>query len=227
MSRLFFLGLTFIMLVASCDSESTEQPDPCEYLHILEMAKPASVEDLLKRSDTFVVARFVNVEETDSLTAGLTTEAFECIYPANIAELSKSRSEIFAVPEIEGAISRVAALADPCHAKTVKNTVCDVQVVDAGEDIDGGCEEIEIEISPCKLPEWHYLIPKNDDTEYGIFLATDSRYPEKTRPVVMILEISGDVLDMSVLESGEKIALDELAAFLHKNAVPGVAKFWW
>lgn len=221
MPKMIIIGIVFSAVVSSCNDESGKQNNNCDNVNFSELGQPASVDMLLKLSDTFVAASFNGVDETD-----LTSEATKCTFPARIANLQNKRNEIFAVSELDGAMDKVISLEDPCGERTVEEYVCDIQESDAGVKIDGGCELREIDVSRCKLPRWHYLIPK-DGGEYGIFLASDPLQLDKPRLLAMILELSGDVLDMSVLEGGEKIALSDLEELLRRNSNPEVPKFWW
>ncbi|RME28223.1 MAG: hypothetical protein D6806_03255 [Deltaproteobacteria bacterium] len=189
------------------------------------------MERVLNASDTFVVAKFSNIIDTDSLSVGLTTAALEYTKPARKAELREQRNEIFALTTTPTTLDTVASLADPCVTRRyeIHN--------DCSDSPDGGdgstsakpdCKETEIvEHSNCNAPEWHYEIPEQEDgVEYGMFLASDTKNLGETKALLMLFKVTKDEIDMSMIEGGRIFRLDKLEEVLRSKHKEGSHFFW-
>ncbi len=219
------ISIAMILGVLSGCSRGSDSQSSCDSMLSL-LAPSTTLPRLLQVTNVFLVGKFANVESTDSRKTGLMPEEKSCLLPAKEAAITEPKDVIFAIPELDGPIGKVAALAPGTRCREVEHreTVCDGKAGDGGAS-DAGCREVVVTSNTCKLPEWHYVIGDRGE-QYAMFLFKDPENKERHLVLEMAFEVEDGFVDLGILEEGERTSLEDMRAYLTKNTKPGIPLFW-
>lgn len=188
---------------------------------------PESIRDLLHYSNTFIVGAFGQNQKTDSLELGwASTTGASCVDCYDSARVAEASNQVFAATELIGDLGEVVSLCRSCYDFTHTETVCDGGPPPSRDaDISEYCREVEVSGNTCKLPEWHYQIPDSESGSFAVFLWKDPRPGYSISTMKMRFEVVDDAIDLSLLDGGQKVPLDEIEQYLMKDVVEGSLRF--
>jgi hypothetical protein len=192
------------------------------------VSPPERITDLLHYTNTFVIGTFGETHQTDSGELGwASTSNSNCVDCYDSTSISDTTYQVFAASGLRGDLGQVVALCRSCYDFTHTETVCDGGPPPSRDaDISDYCHEVEVSGNTCRLPEWHYHIPRSGSGSFAVFLWKDPRPGYSISTMSMRFEVVDDTVDLSILEGGQKVALDEIEQYLLKDVVDGNPRFF-
>jgi len=225
--KLSMLGVIVLVLFQWGCRSSSSCDDGKNWCKTSTLRPPENITDLLHYTNAFVLGTFGEIQQTDSGELGwASTSNPRCVDCYDSTRVSETTSQVFAASELRGDLGQVVALCRSCYDVTHTETVCDGGPPPSRDaDISDYCHEVEVSGNTCKLPEWHYQIPPSGAGSYAVFLWKDPRPGYSISAMSMRFEVVDDAVDLSILEGGQKVTLDEMERYLMKDVVEGNPRF--
>lgn len=194
----------------------------------------------LSRSNIILTGKIRSVTSTEFANMGYCENLPKieaCEETVLYAEIA-STGEVIAVPQNGStSVNGVYSQRSPCKVMNVEKTICEGDL-DAGLKDGEGCRTVQEVVSTCKIPEWHYILPKArsvDEKEYMFFINKSPRPVDanKTPGMMARFEFNNGKADLSMLPGGGIFSQEEVAAIVRRLAsddnqlsfFPGAARF--